>query len=72
MFSSSSTCRRPWQVLTVKSVLLDLLQPCLADGYEFFESANKVILCPGNALGYLPTEYFQKVVHKVKGMDPFW
>merc|ERR1712204_56542 len=33
-------------------------------GFEFFESANGVILCPGDEHGLLPTRLFAKVVHK--------
>jgi 2'-phosphotransferase len=40
------------------------LEKALQDGYEFFESPNGVILCPGNSMGVLPTEYFLKVVNK--------
>ncbi len=35
-------------------------------GFSFFESANKVILCPGDKSGFLPVEYFEKVL-LVKG-----
>ena len=35
-----------------------------AAGFEFFESANGVILCPGDEHGLLPTRLFAKVVHK--------
>ena len=38
-----------------------------SDGFEFFESANKVILCPGDEKGFLPPKYFKKVVHRKKG-----
>ena len=36
------------------------------NGFNFFLSQNKVILCPGNEKGELPTEYFKKV-KDVKG-----
>ena len=35
-----------------------------AAGFEFFESANGVILCPGDEHGLLPSRLFAKVVHK--------
>ena len=34
----------------------------MAAGYEFFESANNVILCSGDAKGTLSTSYFDKVI----------
>ena len=40
------------------------LEKALQDGYEFFESPNGVILCPGNSIGFLPPEYFIKVLNK--------
>ena len=33
----------------------------MTDGYEFFESANGVILCAGDKNGTLSTEFFEKV-----------
>lgn len=33
----------------------------MADGIEFFVSANKVILSPGDANGYIKPEYFKQV-----------
>ena len=36
------------------------------NGFDFFISQNKVILCPGNEQGVLPVEYFKKV-KDVKG-----
>ena len=36
------------------------------NGFDFFISQNKVILCPGNDQGILPVEYF-KIVKDVKG-----
>ena len=36
-------------------------------GFEFFESANGVILCPGDENGVLPSSLFAKVVHRKKG-----
>ena len=33
----------------------------MAAGYEFFESANGVILCPGDENGTLSTDFFEKV-----------
>ena len=42
------------------------LSPCIyfSAGFEFFESANGVILCAGDEHGVLPTSLFAKVVHK--------
>ena len=37
-----------------------------AAGFEFFQSANGVILCPGDQNGILPASLFAKVVHKNK------
>lgn len=34
---------------------------CLADGIKFYESANAVILSPGNDEGFIPAKYFSKV-----------
>ena len=31
------------------------------DEYKFYESLNKVVLCPEDEDGYLPPKYFQKV-----------
>ena len=31
-------------------------------GFSFFESVNKVILCPGDDHGFLPKRFFRKVV----------
>ena len=39
----------------------------IIDGYEFFCSANSVILCAGNAEGILPVEYFDKVTDHQTG-----
>ena len=36
-------------------------------GFEFFQSANGVILCEGDENGRLPAELFAKVVHRKKG-----
>ena len=32
------------------------------DGFKFYRSSNNVILCPGNEQGFLPPEYFERVV----------
>ena len=42
------------------------INPQLAffNGFDFFISENKVILCPGNEQGYLPLEFFKKVKNK--------
>jgi 2'-phosphotransferase len=34
-------------------------------GYEFFESSNGVILCPGDENGTLPSKFFNKVTPKM-------
>ena len=39
-------------------------QMAFFNGYEFFLSKNKVILCPGNNEGYLPLEFIKKVKNK--------
>ena len=36
-------------------------------GFEFFQSANGVILCAGDENGFLPTNLFTKVVHRKRG-----
>lgn len=33
-----------------------------SDGFKFYRSSNNVILCPGNERGFLPPEYFERVV----------
>ena len=33
-----------------------------SDGFKFYWSANNVILCPGNEQGFLPPQYFEKVM----------
>ncbi|PFX34899.1 tRNA 2'-phosphotransferase 1 [Stylophora pistillata] len=38
------------------------LKKALSDGFRFYLSANNVILCPGNEQGFLPPQYFEKVV----------
>ncbi|TRY78159.1 hypothetical protein TCAL_15332, partial [Tigriopus californicus] len=44
------------------------LNRALQDGFEFFESANGVILCPGNdERGVLPSTYFKKVIQVKQG-----
>jgi RNA:NAD 2'-phosphotransferase (TPT1/KptA family) len=42
-------------------IYLDL-SAALEAGFEFYESLNKVILCPGNNEGFLPSRFFQKVI----------
>ena len=37
------------------------LPAAVNDGFEFFESANGVILTPGNSDGFLPPQYFSRV-----------
>ena len=39
-------------------------QMAMFNGYEFFISQNKVILCPGNEEGYLPMEFVKRVKNK--------
>ena len=41
------------------------VEKAIEDGFEFFESTNGVILCPGDKEGTLPTKYFQKVTPKM-------
>lgn len=41
------------------------LKRALKDGYEFYESANGVILCAGNKDGFLPARYFANVTDAV-------
>ncbi|XP_078350271.1 tRNA 2'-phosphotransferase 1-like isoform X3 [Oculina patagonica] len=38
------------------------LRKALGDGFKFYRSSNNVILCPGNEQGFLPPEYFERVV----------
>ncbi|KAK4317607.1 hypothetical protein Pmani_011314 [Petrolisthes manimaculis] len=45
------------------------LPKALQAGFKFYKSANNVILCAGNDEGYLPSEYFLKVVDKKTGED---
>ena len=40
------------------------MEKALQDGYLFYESPNGVILCPGDSRGFLPPEYFIKVINK--------
>ena len=43
------------------------------DGIQFFRSSNNVILCAGDANGYLSTKYFEKVVDtSSKQSIDFW
>lgn len=42
-------------------VFIDL-RKALSDGFKFYQSANNVILCPGNEQGFLPPQYFEKVM----------
>ena len=39
---------------------LDLAK-AIDDGFEFFESINGVVLCSGDARGFIPTRYFSRV-----------
>jgi len=43
------------------------MQAAINDGYEFYRSSNDVILCSGNSEGYLPKQYFSKVVNLTTG-----
>ena len=49
------------------------LKKALDDGFKFFESLNKVVLCAGNQDGYLPSKYFDRVwdVEEEKELDDF-
>lgn len=51
--------------------LLIYLDICKAvrDGIEFFVSENNVILCSGNAQGYLDSKYFSKIIDGKTGND---
>ncbi|XP_045605908.1 tRNA 2'-phosphotransferase 1 isoform X2 [Procambarus clarkii] len=44
-------------------IYLDLAK-ALKAGFKFYRSANNVIMCSGNEGGYLPPEYFLKVVDR--------
>ena len=33
----------------------------MKEGFEFYESSNGVILCPGDINGTLPAKFFKKV-----------
>lgn len=44
------------------------LKKALAEGLEFYESENGVILTPGNDKGFLEPKYFSKVVNVCTGM----
>ncbi|XP_040580804.1 tRNA 2'-phosphotransferase 1 isoform X2 [Lepeophtheirus salmonis] len=46
-------------------IYVDIME-AMKDGYEFYKSANQVLLCSGNENGYLPLKYFIKVVQKNK------
>ena len=42
------------------------VREAMNEGFEFFESSNGVILCPGDINGVLPVKYFKKVTpHKL-------
>lgn len=43
------------------------LPKALAAGFKFFKSSNNVILCPGDKEGFLPPQYFHKVIEKKTG-----
>jgi 2'-phosphotransferase len=38
------------------------LAAAMRDGFEFYVSANNVVLCPGDEHGFLPPKYFRSVV----------
>ncbi len=40
-------------------------------GFKFYESSNDVILCPGNEDGFLPTQFFKRVVDRKTGKFEF-
>ncbi|KAL3320609.1 tRNA 2'-phosphotransferase 1 [Cichlidogyrus casuarinus] len=40
------------------------LPAAIKDGYQFFVSANNVILCPGDAQGFLPSRYFKSAIDR--------
>ena len=37
------------------------LQRAIDEGFKFYESLNKVILCPGDDQGFLPPKYFRQI-----------
>ena len=41
-------------------IYIDVLE-AMKEGFEFYESSNGVILCPGDTNGMLPTKFFKKV-----------
>ena len=41
------------------------VEKAINDGFEFYESSNGVILCPGDDNGTLPTKYFKAVTPKM-------
>ncbi|XP_059176464.1 tRNA 2'-phosphotransferase 1-like [Physella acuta] len=47
------------------------LQKALQDGFQFFLSANNVILSPGNGDGVIPPVYFEKVIDRSTGEKIF-
>ncbi|CAF0742006.1 unnamed protein product [Brachionus calyciflorus] len=45
------------------------VEKALHDGLKFYKSANNVILCPGDASGYLSSKYFLKAIDLQKNTD---
>lgn len=54
-----------WSVLGIRkncSVLIYIdTTKCINDGYEFWRSANGVVLCDGKETGCIPPRYFRKI-----------
>ena len=59
------TSNADWSVLGIRkhcSVLIYIdTTRCIEDGYEFWRSANGVILCKGDESGCIPLKYFRKI-----------
>lgn len=54
-----------WSVLGIRKSCTVLIYidttKCIDDGLEFWRSANGVILCAGDAKGYIPPKYFKRI-----------
>ncbi|OBA22369.1 phosphotransferase KptA/Tpt1 [Metschnikowia bicuspidata var. bicuspidata NRRL YB-4993] len=59
------TSNAPWSKLGIRTSCNTLLyidtDLCMDDGFEFWRSANGVILCEGNSDGVIPPKYFKKI-----------
>ncbi|XP_071545703.1 tRNA 2'-phosphotransferase 1 isoform X2 [Panulirus ornatus] len=62
---------KEWDVIsgmrTSSQIYIYVDLPKALAGFKFYKSVNNVILCPGNEDGYLPAEYFLKVVDRRTG-----